>query len=67
MPAADPRQLLGTSGNVVDLLRSSQVGAHNYPAVPAEITDWRHEQRAWRETVVLYDQRGSVPREREYS
>ena len=32
------------------------VGAYIYPVVAAEFTNWRREQRAWRETAVLYDQ-----------
>jgi vanillate/3-O-methylgallate O-demethylase len=40
----------------VELLRNSQIGAYVYPVVAAEFTNWRREQRAWRETVVLYDQ-----------
>ncbi len=38
------------------MLRNSQVGAYVYPVVPAEFTNWRDEQRAWRESVVLFDQ-----------
>ncbi len=48
--------VLKTAGNPVKLLRNSQVGAYVYPVVPYEFTNWRDEQRAWRETVVLYDQ-----------
>jgi vanillate/3-O-methylgallate O-demethylase len=40
----------------VELLRNSQVGAYVYPVVAAEFTNWRREQRAWRETAVLFDQ-----------
>jgi vanillate/3-O-methylgallate O-demethylase len=40
----------------VELLRNSQIGAYVYPVVAAEFTNWRREQRAWRETCVLYDQ-----------
>jgi vanillate/3-O-methylgallate O-demethylase len=40
----------------VELLRNSQIGAYVYPVVAAEFTNWRREQRAWRDTVVLYDQ-----------
>ena len=50
------QQLMDESGNVVDLLRNSQVGAYVYPVVPSEFSNWRREQRAWRETAVLYDQ-----------
>ena len=40
----------------VELLRNSQVGAYVYPVVAAEFTNWRREQRAWRDTAVLFDQ-----------
>jgi vanillate/3-O-methylgallate O-demethylase len=40
----------------VTLLRNSQVGAYVYPVVPSEFSNWRSEQRGWRETAVLYDQ-----------
>src|SRR5690606_22911355 len=36
--------------------RNSQIGPYVYPAVPAEFSNWRDEQRAWRETVALFDQ-----------
>ena len=48
--------VLQTVGNPVDMLRNSQIGAYVYPVVPAEYTNWRDEQRAWRETCVLFDQ-----------
>src|ERR1700751_1308010 len=40
----------------VELLRNSQIGAYASPVVAAEFTNWRREQRAWRETAVLFDQ-----------
>ncbi|MEP7354729.1 MAG: aminomethyltransferase family protein [Acidobacteriota bacterium] len=40
----------------VDLLRNSQVGAYVYPVVPSEYNNWRDEQRAWRDSAVLFDQ-----------
>ena len=40
----------------VELLRNSKIGAYVYPVVPAEYSNWRDEQRAWRETCVLFDQ-----------
>jgi vanillate/3-O-methylgallate O-demethylase len=43
------------AGGAVKMLRNSQAGAWPYP-VRAEYTNWRDEQRAWRETCVLYDQ-----------
>jgi vanillate/3-O-methylgallate O-demethylase len=48
--------LLRAVGNPVDLLRNSQIGAYVYPVVPTEFTNRRDEQRAWRETCVLFDQ-----------
>ena len=47
---------LQTSGNPVAMLRNSQIGAYVYPVVPTEYSNWRDEQRAWRETAVLFDQ-----------
>ena len=40
----------------VELLRNSQIGAYVYPVVAAEFTNWRREQRAWRDSAVLFDQ-----------
>ena len=48
--------LLQTVGNPVEFLRNSRIGAYVYPVVPSEFTNWRDEQRAWRETAVLFDQ-----------
>ena len=42
--------------NPVELLRNSKIGAYVYPVVPAEYSNWRDEQRAWRDTCVLFDQ-----------
>ena len=48
--------VLRSTDNSVAMLRNSQIGAYIYPVVPPEFTNWRDEQRAWRETAVLYDQ-----------
>ena len=48
--------LLASAGNPVTMLRNSQLGAYVYPVVPSEFSNWRDEQRAWRETAVLFDQ-----------
>ncbi len=48
--------LLQAVGNPVKMLRNSQIGAYVYPVVPYEYSNWRDEQRAWRETAVLFDQ-----------
>ena len=56
MAARNLEELLRQSGDPVTLLRNSQIGAYVYPVVPSEFTNWRSEQRGWRETAVLYDQ-----------
>ncbi|MGH8987307.1 MAG: aminomethyl transferase family protein, partial [Acidimicrobiales bacterium] len=56
MSAKNLQELLDQSQNTVELLRNSQLGAYIYPVVPAEFTNWRREQIAWREAVVLFDQ-----------
>ncbi|HXY26479.1 MAG TPA: hypothetical protein VEI73_17645 [Candidatus Acidoferrum sp.] len=48
--------LLQSAGNPVHMLRNSQIGAYVYPVVPAEYSNWRDEQYAWRHTAVLFDQ-----------
>ena len=54
--ARNLQELMDERGNVVELLRGSQLGTYIYPVVPAEFSNWRREQKAWRETAVLYDQ-----------
>ena len=48
------QELLDETGNPVDLLRNSRLGTYIYPVVPAEFTNWRREQKAWRETAAAY-------------
>ena len=43
-------------GSPVEMARNSQIGPYVYPAVPAEFSNWRDEQVAWRETSALFDQ-----------
>lgn len=50
------QEVLDSTQSTVDLLRNSKIGAYIYPVVAPEFTNWRSEQRAWRETAVLYDQ-----------
>src|SRR5665213_212382 len=45
-----------SAGNPVDLLRNSQIGPYAFPVVQHEFTNWRDEQRSWRETCALFDQ-----------
>ena len=47
---------LQAAGNPVDLLRNSQIGPYAFPVVRHEFTNWRDEQRSWRETCALFDQ-----------
>ena len=49
-------QKLNGAKSIPDVLRNSQIGAYVYPVVPTEFTNWRDEQRAWRETAALFDQ-----------
>src|SRR5262245_53928794 len=44
------------AGNPVKMLRNSQLGPYVYPVVPSEFSNWREEQRAWRENCVLFNQ-----------
>src|SRR5688572_31817119 len=38
------------------MMRNSQLGPYIYPVVPSEFSNWREEQRAWKETCVLFNQ-----------
>ena len=44
------------AGSPVTMLRNSPLGPYVYPVVPSEFSNWRDEQRAWRETCVLFNQ-----------
>ncbi len=56
MAASNLEQVLQQAGNTVQMLRDSKIGAYVYPVVPTEFHNWRDEQKAWRETAVLFDQ-----------
>ena len=47
---------LNEVGSPVKLLRESPIGPHVYPVVSLEYTNWRDEQRAWRESCILFNQ-----------
>jgi vanillate/3-O-methylgallate O-demethylase len=47
---------LQTARNPVEMLRNSQIGPYAFPVVRPEFTNWRDEQRSWRETCALFDQ-----------
>jgi vanillate/3-O-methylgallate O-demethylase len=40
----------------VENARNSQIGPYVYPGYPAEYSNWRDEQHAWRDTCCLFDQ-----------
>jgi vanillate/3-O-methylgallate O-demethylase len=48
--------VLRKNGSAIDLLRNSKIGMYVYPVVAPEFSNWRDEQRAWRESAVLFDQ-----------
>src|SRR5215470_14993526 len=56
MSSQNLESLLQKSGDTVQLLRNSQIGAYVYPVVPSEFSNWRSEQQAWRQSAVLFDQ-----------
>ncbi len=56
MPDPSLADALAQAGSAVTLARNSQLGPYVYPAVPAEFSNWRDEQVAWRETCALFDQ-----------
>lgn len=49
------QEKLDASGSAVAMMRSSQTGPYVHP-IPAEFSNWRDEQLAWREGVALMDQ-----------
>jgi vanillate/3-O-methylgallate O-demethylase len=49
-------EALQAAGNPVERLRNSQIGPYAFPVVRPEFTNWRDEQRAWKETCALFDQ-----------
>jgi vanillate/3-O-methylgallate O-demethylase len=56
MSHSNLEELLAASGNAVKLLRHSQIGPYAFPVVRSEFSNWRDEQRAWKETCALFDQ-----------
>jgi len=45
--------IAGAAGGPLNLLRSSPLGPYVFPSIPPEFSNWRDEQRAWRENVAL--------------
>lgn len=52
-------QLMASVESPVDMMRDAPVNAASYPitypGVPAEFTNWRDEQRSWREGCAFFD------------
>ncbi|RVV97896.1 aminomethyl transferase family protein [Mesobaculum littorinae] len=56
MSAHSLEDIIQQEGNIVNRLRNSKIGMYVYPVVAPEFANWRDEQRAWRESAVLFDQ-----------
>ncbi|WP_433566719.1 hypothetical protein ACQP1O_16880 [Nocardia sp. CA-151230] len=55
MSVENVEQAIARAGGAVPLLRNSPIRPHTFPVV-AEFTNWRSEQRAWRDACALLDQ-----------
>ncbi len=60
------QDLIDAQPRLVDYFRNDTTAPHNRnrpgpSPVPAEFTNWRDEQHAWRETAVLFDQSHHMP------
>ncbi|MDE2912137.1 MAG: aminomethyl transferase family protein [Paracoccaceae bacterium] len=56
MPPRTLQDVMDAAPDWVEALRNSRSGAYVYPVVAPEFSNWRDEQRAWRESAVLFDQ-----------
>ncbi len=52
---ASLEEAIEKAGGPINLLRTSNMGPHPFPGIPAEFTNWRDEQRAWRGSVALLE------------
>ncbi|RYF60657.1 MAG: aminomethyl transferase family protein [Comamonadaceae bacterium] len=60
------QDLIDSTPDLVDYMYNDTPGAHSrtradLSPVPVEFTNWRDEQRSWRETAVLFDQSHHMP------
>src|SRR5437870_4703536 len=58
--------LIESKANIVEFLYNDTPGPHSrndsrLTPVPAEYSNWRSEQQAWRKTAVLFDQSHHMP------
>ena len=65
-PVKSLQDLIAETPNLVEYFRNDTIAPHNRnkpgpSPVPAEFTNWRDEQHAWRETAVLFDQSHHMP------
>lgn len=54
-PSGSAAQAIAAAGGVLPMLRDAQVSPTVFPVL-GEFSNWRSEQRSWRETVALLDQ-----------
>jgi len=54
--ASNLQKVIDEKGSAASMLRNSRIGMYVYPVVAPEFTNWRDEQRAWRDSAVLFDQ-----------
>lgn len=54
-PVRTLEDVVNSVSSVTEYLYNNQTGARVYPVVLPEYTNWRDEQRSWRETVCLFD------------
>lgn len=47
--------LIREAGGPVNLLRNNQLGPYVFPGIPPEFTNWRDEERSWKEGVALLE------------
>ena len=55
MTSMSLQQKMDLAGGPLPMMRNSQTGPYAFP-IPPEFSNWRDEQRAWREGVALMDQ-----------
>jgi len=65
-PLRSLKDLIDTTPNLVEYFRNDTTAPHNRnrpgpSPVPAEFSNWRDEQHAWRGTAVLFDQSHHMP------